>query len=173
MLKWLLLACFMRTDGALLFRNGTRGSGLRSTYKCVTQDDCELLGECNTATGKCNCFSGFTGPSCAQVDLKPTSATTAAVMAAWPPAGGYGGGRSDANRAYGWGFSVAPDRSAGSNLLHAIANVGCYGDGKGGQHSSVEHTACPRVRAPVRPCVHVSAGDAWWTENSVCFHSHR
>jgi hypothetical protein len=85
---------------------------------CTSDSGCELLGKC--VGGRCQCFPGFTGPSCAVIDLEPTPAPLAP---AWPPRGGL----ADPARgqAYGWGFSVAPDaRSPG--LLHAVANVGCY-----------------------------------------------
>ena len=89
-------------------------------YHCDTNSDCELLGHC--VSGACNCFPGFKGPSCAQIDLKPKSVSTG--MAAWPPENGYAL-KNESRRAYGWGFSVAPDTKS-QGLLHAVANVGCY-----------------------------------------------
>jgi hypothetical protein len=87
---------------------------------CASASDCELLGKC--VDRACQCFPGFAGPSCAQIDLEPAPA--AAPLAAWPPVGGYS--LSDRERrAYGWGFSVAPDPKV-PGLLHAVANVGCY-----------------------------------------------
>lgn len=94
----------------------TAGSG-NGSGSCTSATDCELLGKC--VHGVCQCFPGFTGPSCALVDLDPAPVPLAA---AWPPAGGFA---NPAQRAYGWGFSVAPD-SKSPGLLHAVANVGCY-----------------------------------------------
>lgn len=90
-----------------------------AAYRCSNATDCELLGEC--VAGQCRCFSGFTGPSCAQLDLLPAPAP---LRPAWPPAGGFGS-HNRSRQAYGWGFSVAPDADNAS-LLHAVANVGCY-----------------------------------------------
>lgn len=91
-----------------------------SSYKCANANDCEMLGEC--IAGNCECYPGFTGPSCSQIDVVPIAGDEFAE-AAWPPAGGLALGAD--RRAYGWGFSVAPDAKK-KTLLHAVANVGCY-----------------------------------------------
>jgi hypothetical protein len=85
-------------------------------FHCTTDTDCELLGKC--VAGRCRCDPGFTGPSCAQLNLAPHAPT----LPAWPPLEGYALG--DHRRAAGWGFTVAPD--ANTATLHAVANVGCY-----------------------------------------------
>ena len=85
-------------------------------FRCTTDTDCELLGKC--VARRCRCDPGFTGPSCAQLNLAPHALT----LPAWPPLEGYALG--DHRRAAGWGFTVAPD--ANTATLHAVANVGCY-----------------------------------------------
>lgn len=89
-------------------------------YRCTTNDDCERLGEC--VSGSCVCHPGFTGPSCAQLAFVPPDE----VISAWPPSSVAAG---DRGLAYGWGFSVAADRTGASTVLHAVGNVGCYGNG--------------------------------------------
>ena len=87
-------------------------------YTCTSKIDCEHLGTC--VEGACACFAGFTGPSCAQLDLAPADPATA-ILYPPPPALGVNG------RAYAWGFTVvAPDDDNAGGLYHAVANVGCY-----------------------------------------------
>ena len=113
-----MAATLVRTAGAAPSAAAATVTG--GGYRCATANDCELLGKC--VMGRCQCYPGFTGPSCAQIDLEPSPA--ASPLPAWPPASGYA--LSDrSRRAYGWGFSVAPDAKL-PGLLHAVANVGCY-----------------------------------------------
>ena len=44
------------------------GASSEST-DCATAADCGLLGTCKA--GKCACYSGFTGPNCASLDVLP------------------------------------------------------------------------------------------------------
>ena len=38
---------------------------------CITDEDCSMLGRCNTASGSCNCSRGWTGANCEVLDLAP------------------------------------------------------------------------------------------------------
>eukprot|EP00937_MAST-01D_sp_MAST-1D-sp2_P002316 g2316.t1 len=92
---------------------------LAGAYSCNNTADCELLGAC--VDGRCDCLPGWTGPSCAQLDLVPSD-----MAPAWPPQAGRAFGPDPSRRAYGWGMTVAPAAAEGRQLLHAVQNVGCY-----------------------------------------------
>ena len=104
---------------------------LLAASACTTDDDCEQLGACNA--GKCECLSGWTGPSCGSLALAPAPAATAYQ---WPlPA---------APNASSWGFSRVFDPTDG--LYHALAAVACgrlgvIGDGGG--DSFIVHLVSP------------------------------
>ena len=85
---------------------------------CTSAADCEYLGTC-LSNGTCACKTGFTGPTCAQLDLAPADPKRAVQ---WPL------GQSFTNEtAYGWGFSVV---RGDDGWYEGVANVGCY-DTKG------------------------------------------
>jgi len=62
----------------LLFAPLSAASAPTGSAQCTTAKDCELLGEC--VSGACQCFPGFAGPSCAQIDLEPAPSP----LPAWP-----------------------------------------------------------------------------------------
>ena len=51
---------------AVLIQNGAATS---VATDCVTAADCGLLGTCKA--GRCACYSGYTGPNCASLDVLP------------------------------------------------------------------------------------------------------
>ena len=49
-----------------------------TTTGCKSDEDCSLLGKCDSATGACKCKTGWTGTTCSKMDLLP-----------WRPGQGY------------------------------------------------------------------------------------
>lgn len=91
-----------------------------SEFECHSKHDCEHLGDCIDKT--CQCYQGFRGPSCAQIDVLPSTAKDEFSSALWPPNGGF---QSGSKRTYAWGFTAVRDPHV-ENKLHAVVNTGCY-----------------------------------------------
>ena len=91
---------------------------------CSTDLDCELTGSCDAASGRCRCYAGWVGPSCATLDLQP-----APRRGAWPvdrpvPPDYWGDGATPVS----WGGTIG--RSPEDSRWHMVADTGCYNPGR-------------------------------------------
>jgi hypothetical protein len=103
-----------------------------ASYSCADDGDCEFNGSCHMAT--CACASGWTGPSCGELNFAPVPSLATAEL--WPTAAAISAGSASA-----WGFST-PLFDAADNLYHAFSTVACGKDGvvgSGGGDSFIVH----------------------------------
>ena len=108
------------SDAELVTRLALKTDEGAAGHTCSDASDCELTGDC--VNGKCECHSGWTGPSCATLDLLP-----APFAGAWPatrplPPAYWGAGGTPVS----WGGTIGQD-DAGQ--WHGVFDSSCYTPG--------------------------------------------
>jgi hypothetical protein len=66
----------VRADVGRWVRPGEQTGSATQSAGCASSLDCSLNGECDVATGRCNCDVGWKGPGCASLDLAPQTTDT-------------------------------------------------------------------------------------------------